>query len=67
MNLRTTLTTLLVVSLLAGTATAGSAGHAASTTNPAVQSPLLFQSNDANSSVSFNRSIYEVEREKRPR
>jgi PGF-CTERM protein len=61
MNLRTTLTTLLVVSLLAGTATAGSAGHVASTTNPAVQSPLLFQSNDANSSVSFNRSIYEVE------
>ncbi|WP_231184512.1 PGF-CTERM sorting domain-containing protein [Haladaptatus sp. DYF46] len=61
MNLRATLTTLLVVSLLAGTATAGSAGHAASTTNPAVQSPLFFQSNDANSSVSLNSSIYEVE------
>ncbi|WP_423745891.1 PGF-CTERM sorting domain-containing protein (plasmid) [Haladaptatus sp. SPP-AMP-3] len=61
MTLRNALTTLLVVSLLAGPAAAGSAGHAASTTNPAVQSPSLFQSNDANGTVSFNRSIYEVE------
>lgn len=61
MTLRNALTTLLVVSLLAGPAAAGSAGHAASTTNPAAQSPSLFQSNDANSTVSFNRSIYEVE------
>ncbi|ODR79225.1 PGF-CTERM sorting domain-containing protein [Haladaptatus sp. W1] len=61
MTLRNALTTLLVVSLLAGPAAAGSAGHAASTTNPAVQSLSLFQSNDANGTVSFNRSIYEVE------
>ncbi|WP_227355457.1 DUF7827 domain-containing protein [Haladaptatus salinisoli] len=54
----------MVVSLLAGTAVAGSAGSAANTApNPAVQSPLLFQeAGDSNDTVAFNDSIYDVKR-----
>ncbi len=62
MNLRSALTSLVVVSLLASTAVAGTAGSATSTDqNPAVQSPLLFQQEgDGNGTVTLNHSIYEV-------
>ncbi|WP_458206949.1 DUF7827 domain-containing protein [Haladaptatus sp. NG-SE-30] len=62
MNVRQALTSVVVVSLLAGTAIAGSAGSATHTTqNPAVQSPLLYQQADGNGTVTLNRSIYEVQ------
>ncbi|KZN24444.1 PGF-CTERM sorting domain-containing protein [Haladaptatus sp. R4] len=66
MNLRNALTALVLVSLLAsgsviGPAAATTAGNAMSADNPAVQSPDLFE-NDANSTVTFNRSMYEVQK-----
>ncbi|WP_328517174.1 DUF7827 domain-containing protein [Haladaptatus caseinilyticus] len=63
MNIRHALTSLVIVSLLAGTAVAGTAGTATNTDqNPAVQSPLFFQQEgDGNGTVSFNHSIYEVQ------
>lgn len=61
MNLRTALTTLLAVSLLAGPAAAAPAGNVANATNPTAQSPLFFQSNDANSTVTFDQSMHEVQ------
>ncbi len=64
MNLRNLLTTLVVVSLLAGGAVTGAvattpAGNAASSS--ATQSPHPFK-NDANSTVTLNRSMYEVQK-----
>ncbi|SIQ79123.1 PGF-CTERM protein [Haladaptatus litoreus] len=63
MNIRHALTSLVVVSLLAGTAVAGTAGTATNTDqNPAVQSPLsLQQEGDGNGTVSLNRSMYSVQ------
>ncbi len=54
----------MVVSLFAGTAVAGTAGSATSADqNPAVLPPLLFQQEgDSNATVTFNRSIYEIQR-----
>ncbi|WP_049971554.1 DUF7827 domain-containing protein [Haladaptatus cibarius] len=63
MNIRHALTSLVIVSLLAGTAAAGTAGTATNTDqNPEVQSPLsLQQEGDGNGTVSLNRSIYQVQ------
>ncbi len=66
MTLRNALTALVIVSLLAGGAVTGAAaatttGSAASASNPAVQSSHPFK-NDANSTITSNRSMYEVQK-----